>query len=204
MNSVSFPINMFDFALLGFLILGIVRGRKQGMSEEFLSLVKWVTVVLGAALAYQPLGRWFLSTTSVFSTLSCYLMAYAASALVILALFALLKRGVGGKLLGSDIFGRAEYYLGMGSGLLRFGCIMLAALALLNARAYDTAEVQAMENFQNREFGSNYFPTLHTIQAMVFEHSLTGPWIHENLSFLLITPTRPEAKAFKQREFSMP
>ena len=204
MSSGSFQINLFDFALIGFLVVGILRGRKQGMSEEFLSLLKWLAVVVGCAVLYAPLGQMFASSSSVFSMLSCYLMAYFAAALVIFILFALLKRGVGGKLLGSDIFGRAEYYLGMGSGLVRFGCIMIASLALLNARAFDVAEVKAMENFQNREFGSNYFPTLHSVQAAVFERSLTGPWIRENLGFLLIKPTRPESKGFKQQEYSLP
>jgi uncharacterized membrane protein required for colicin V production len=204
MNSLNLPIGIFDLILVGFLTIGVLRGRKQGMSEELLSLMKWLTLVFICAAAYEPLGRIFVSNTTVFSSLSCYLMAYVAAALLVLASFAGLKRALGGKLLGSDIFGSAEYYLGMGSGLVRFGCILVAVLALLNAREYDPAEVRAMENFQNREFGSNYFPTLHTIQAMVFENSLTGPWIKGTLSFLLIKPTKPESREFKQKEYQFP
>src|SRR6266853_1921475 len=124
--------------------------------------------------------------------------------LVILIVFAGIKRALGGKLLGSDLFGKAEYYLGMGSGLVRFTCMLLAALALLNARYFSPAEVKAMENFQNDVYGSNFFPTLHSVQSAVFERSLLGPWIKENLSFLLIKPTEPENRQFKQKEFEFP
>ena len=204
MNSLNLPVGIFDLIFVGFLTIGVLRGRKQGMSEELLSLMKWLTLVFICAAAYQPLGQIFVSSTTVFSSLSCYLMAYVAAALLVLVSFAGLKKALGGKLLGSDIFGSAEYYLGMGSGLVRFGCILVAVLALLNAREYDPAEVRAMENFQNREFGSNYFPTLHTIQAMVFENSLTGSWIKGTLSFLLIKPTKPESREFKQKEYQLP
>jgi uncharacterized membrane protein required for colicin V production len=202
MSLDALPFNLFDCLFVGVLILGLFRGRKQGMSEELLSLLKWLGIVLICAFAYQPLGQIFSETTSMFSLLSCYLIAYLAAMLVIFIVFALIKKAFGGKLLGSDIFGRAEYYLGMGSGIVRFGCILLAVLALLNARAYDAAEVRAMENFQNTEFGSNYFPTLHSVQATVFEKSLVGPWIHDNLGFLLITPTKPQHKELHQKDYT--
>ena len=123
--------------------------------------------------------------------------------LVILGLFALVNKALGGKLIGSDLFGVAEYYLGMGSGLVRFSCIALAALALLNARYYNPAEVKAEEKFQNDVYGSHYFPTLHSLQAVVFDKSLTGHWIQENLNFLLIKPTAPENKQLQRREVKL-
>ena len=198
------PFNLFDLVFVGVLAAGVIRGRKQGMSEELLSLLKWLGVAFGCALVYQPLGGAFARSSAVFGLLTCYLMAYIAAALLILAAFALLKRGIGGKLLGSDFFGRAEYYFGMGSGLVRYGCVLVAALALLNARGYSTTEVKAMQDFQNREYGSNYFPTLQTLQSVVFERSLTGPWIQHNLGFLLIKRTRPENKQFHQKELNLP
>ena len=131
-------------------------------------------------------------------------MAYVGAALLVFLLFAGIKRAFGGKLLGSDIFGRSEYYLGMGSGLVRFSCMLLAALALLNARYFSPTEVRAMEKFQDDVYGSNYFPTFHSLQATVFDRSLTGPWIKENLGFLLIQPTEPEHKELHQKESSSP
>jgi len=199
----NMPFNVFDFILVAVLVAGVLRGRKHGMSEELLGLLTWLAILVVCALAYEPLGQ-FLTQTSPFGLLASYIMAYLTAGLIILMIFSGVKRVLGGKLLGSDIFGKAEYYLGMASGLVRFICMLLVALALLNARLFNPVEVKAMEAFQNDVYGSNFFPTLHTVQSTVFERSLLGPWIKDNLSFLLIKPTAPDTKKFKQKEFQMP
>jgi len=201
MNFDKLPFNWFDFVLLAVLVVGVLRGRKHGMSEELLGLLNWLTILFVCAFTYEPLGKLFAGS---FSLLFCYVMAYIAIALLILIAFAAIKRALGGKLLGSDIFGKSEYYLGMAAGLVRFVCILLAVLALLNARYFSPNEVKAMENFQNEVYGSNFFPTLHSLQSVVFERSLVGPLIKDHLGFLLIKPTEPENKKFKQKEFQMP
>lgn len=131
-------------------------------------------------------------------------MAYIGCALLITAGFAALKKALGGKLIGSDIFGKSEFYLGMLGGTVRFGCILLAALALLNARYYNRDEINAAVKYQNDVYGSNFFPSLYEVQAQVFQGSVTGPWIKSQLGFLLIKPTAPENKQFKQRDFALP
>jgi len=203
MSLDKLPINVFDFSLLVILTLGLLRGRKHGMSEELTGLVKWLAIVIGCALVYEPAGQWFASS-SPFSLLASFMMVYITVALLILGLFALAKHRIGGKLVGSDIFGRAEYYLGMGSGVVRVSCVLIAFLALLNARYFSPLEVRAMEKYQDDLYGSNYFPTWHTAQAVVFEKSLAGPWIRDHLSFLLIKPTQPEDKQFHQKEANLP
>jgi uncharacterized membrane protein required for colicin V production len=197
------PINVFDLVVLATLLIGLLHGRKHGMSEELMGLLKWLAIVAGCAFVYEPAGEWF-AKSSPFSLLASFLMVYIAAALLILGFFALFKHRIGGKLVGSDIFGRAEYYLGMGSGVVRLSCMLLAFLALLNARYFSPMEVRAMEKFQDDLYGSNYFPTWHTAQAVVFEKSISGPWIKEHLSFLLIKPTEPEDKQFHQKEASLP
>ena len=92
----------------------------------------------------------------------------------------------------------------MGSGLVRFGCMLLAALALLNARYFSPTEVRAMEARDIDIYGSDFFPGLHSLQTTVFDRSLTGPWIKENLGFLLIKPTQPESKEFHQKDAVLP
>src|SRR5215471_17204800 len=197
------PINVFDCVVLAALVLGLMRGRKHGMSEELIGLVKWLAVVILCAIVYEPGGQWF-AKSSPFSLLASFLFVYLAGALLILAFFEFCRYRFGGKLVGSDIFGRAEYYLGMGSGVVRFSCMLIAALALLNARYFKPSEVRDMEAFQNDVYGSNFFPTLHTAQEVVFEKSVAGSWIKDNLSFLLITPTQPEDKSFHQKEANLP
>ena len=203
MSLDKLPINLFDCVVLATFVVGLLRGRKHGMSEELIGLAKWLAVVIGCAFLYEPAGQWFAST-SPFSLLASFMIVYIAAALAILSIFAFCKNHLGGKLLGSDIFGRAEYYLGMGSGVVRLSCVLLAFLALLNARYFTPLEVRAMEKFQDDVYGSNYFPTWHTAQEVVFERSLSGPWIKAHLGFLLIKPTQPEDKSFHQKEANLP
>src|SRR5436190_5131720 len=204
MSLDQLPVNVFDLSLVAILAMGVVRGRKHGMSQELMLLLKWLLIVFCCAAIYEPVGSLFSQSTGLFGLLASYLMVYILAALLIAGLFSLIKHSVGGKLLGSDVFGRSEYYLGLVSGLVRFSCILLTAMALLNARYYSPGEVHAMEKFQDDVYGSNYFPTLHSMQAVVFERSLTGSWIRNNLDFLLIKPTEPDRTQFKQKEVKLP
>jgi uncharacterized membrane protein required for colicin V production len=203
MSLDKLPFNMFDLTLVVVIVIGVLRGRKHGMSEELLNVLKWLAVLIGCALIYEPAGH-LVAETSPFSLLSSFLIVYIGVGLLILGLFALLKRSLGGKLLGSDVFGGAEYYLGMGSGVVRFACILLAVLAVLNARYYSPQEVKANERYQNEVYGSDFFPGLQNVQSLVFEKSLTGPWIKQNLDFLLIKPTAPENKDIHQKDYTLP
>jgi uncharacterized membrane protein required for colicin V production len=198
------PINLFDLVVIVVLAAGIFRGRKHGMSEELLNLLTWLAILLGCAAVYEPGAELIGQFTNMFSRLTCYLIAYLVGGVLIFLLFMGIKRVFSGKLLGSDIFGHTEYYLGMGSGLVRFTCMLLAALALLNARYFSPTEVRAMEARDIDIYGSDFFPGLHNLQSTVFDRSLTGPWIKENLGFLLIKPTQPESKEFHQKDAVLP
>jgi len=200
MSLDALPFNAFDLFLVVILGVGIYHGRKEGMSQGIIPLFRWLCIIFVCAAAYEPVGQFFNQSTTLFSTLSCYVMAYVGSAIVIVVLFLAIKRALGGKLLGSDVFGSSEYYLGMGSGLIRYACIIVALLALLNARHYTTKEIKAREAYVNDLYGKDYFPGLQVLQSVVFEKSLTGPWIKENLSFFLIKPTAPEDKSLHQKD----
>jgi uncharacterized membrane protein required for colicin V production len=200
MSLDALPFNAFDLLLVVILGAGIYTGRKEGMSGGLIPLFRWLCIIFICAAAYEPVGHFFIQSTSLFSTLSCYVLAYVGSALIIVGFFIAIKRGLGGKLLGSDVFGGSEYYLGMGSGLIRFACIIIAFLAVLNARQYSSAEIKAREKYVNDVYGKDYFPGLQILQSTVFEKSLTGPWIKENLSFFLIKPTAPEDKSLHQKD----
>jgi hypothetical protein len=204
LNLDKLPINLFDLVVLVVLTAGIARGRKHGMSEELIALLQWLCILFGCSAVYEWGGDTLGSFTGVFGRLSRYLMAYVAAALTIVLFFTLIRRGLGGKLLGSDVFGRTEYYLGMASGVVRFCCILLVALALLNARYFSPTEVRAMEKYQDDVYGSNFFPTLHSMQDTVFEKSMCGPFIKKYFGNLLIKPTQPETNEFHQKEFAVP
>lgn len=203
MSLPQLPLNWFDLAVVTVLLLGIRQGQKNGMSGELIPLLKWLVIVLVAGHGYEPLGRWLMAN-SPFGLLTCYILAYLLSALGVMAVFSLAKRLVGGKLVGSDAFGRAEYYLGMGAGMLRFACVLLAGLALLNARLYTDAEVRAMQRFQKEMYGSNFFPTLQTLQREVFTASFLGPMVKQYCSSLLIRPTPPGGKDLRKARRELP
>jgi len=197
------PFNWFDLLLVIVLIMGVFRGRKRGMSEELMTVLQWVAIVIVCAIGYQPLGD-FLARVAFMSQLTCYVVVYLVLAGVVSLAFVLFKRALHGKLIGSDVFGKGEYYLGMPAGMLRFGCVMLAGLALLNARFYSQEEIKAYQAFQNDVYGKEYFPGLQVLQANVFEKSLTGPAIREYLGFLLIKQTAPQQKEIQQKMWKMP
>src|ERR1700690_296940 len=125
MSLSQLPINLFDLVVIMVLVAGLLRGRKHGMSEELLGLLKWLAILLGCAVAYEPGAELIGQFTNMFSRLTCNIIAYVCGGLLIFLLFVGIKRAFSGKLVGSDIFGRSEYYLGMGSGLVRVSCMLL-------------------------------------------------------------------------------
>jgi len=196
-------LNWFDLVVVVAFLAGLHRGRKHGMSEESLLLLKWLALLVGCAILYRPLGMVICTVSPVFSTLTGYLMAYSAAALAITVVFAVLKRRVGEKLVSSEVFGRSEFYLGMMAGTVRFGCMLLMLLALLNARDFSQAEIRADVKYQNDVYGSTYFPKLYAVQSEVFNGSLVGPLIKQNLGFFLINSTVAEKKELKQKEYQV-
>jgi len=201
---MKLPFNWFDFVLVAVIIIGLRSGRKRGMSEEMMTFVMWLAILIGCAFLYQPAGTALSGTSAAFSPLSGYIMAYIFVGIVISAICLYLKKALGGKLVGSDVFGGAEFYLGMFAGMVRFVCVLLCALALLHARAYTQQEVQAEIKYQNDVYGSNFFPTLQTVQAQVFQDSLTGPLINDYLGILLIKSTPPGHGEIKRKEWTAP
>jgi uncharacterized membrane protein required for colicin V production len=190
-------ISWVDFALVLVLLIGVARGRKRGMSEELLDLVKWLASVVLASMFYQPIGN-YLEASSFFSHLSCYIAVYLFIVLCIRFSFSVIKHRVGEKLVGSDLFGNAEYYLGIGAGLVRYACIVLVVLAILNARLYSPEEIERNKKMQADNFGTISFPTLASVQEQVFVKSFLGSSIKHYFASVLIQPTAPEKKGLER------
>ena len=201
---MTLSINFFDLMLVAVLAGGLFYGRNRGLSVELFKVTKWLALLLGCALIHRPLGILLAKATGL-NLLTTYLLAYIATALVILFVFSIIQKWVAPKLVGTDAFGRGEYYLGMVSGMVQFGCMLLMCLALLNARSFTPAELKALEQYQEAAYGSAVFPNLHSFQAAVFERSLFGPWIEQDLGFLLIDPTDvDQMQAFAREPKSLP
>jgi uncharacterized membrane protein required for colicin V production len=189
------PVNWFDGLLLALLVVGLFRGRKHGMTQELLPLFKWVGVVLAGGLFYPAVAPLFVNTLRAGKTASL-IYGYLLLAFVIIAVFMILKKLLAHHMEDKAYFGSAEYYLGMMSGIVRYFCMLLAVLALLNAPYYTQAEIQARRDYNNRwyggglkEYSGDYIPDLPTVQASVFKKSLIGPYLKEYLAPVLVETT---------------
>ena len=205
-SAKSFNLNYVDGVFAVWLIIGIFRGRKRGMTQELLPTLKWLGVVILAGLFYQPVsGLLFKYANGVFTHLTCNIIGYLLIAFAVNLIFLSVKQGIGEKLVGSDYFGRAEYYLGMMSGLIRFGCMIIVLCALMNSRIYTDAELSDMAKFQKKNFEDISFPTYGSIQHSVLKESFTGPFIREHLYKVMIasatdTNNKPPETIGKKRE----
>jgi uncharacterized membrane protein required for colicin V production len=193
----NLPVNWFDGVVVAMLIIGLFRGRKHGMSKEALLLLKWVSLVLVCGLWYKTAAQ-LLVNIAALSRLASYIFGYLLLAFVIVLLFMALRRLVVYRVAENNLFGSAEYYLGMFSGMIRFACMLLAVLALLNAPFYTAADIKTHDAYVKRWFGGglysgDYFPSLQTVQEQVFTKSFTGPYIKDYLGPLLIETAPPPA-----------
>jgi uncharacterized membrane protein required for colicin V production len=178
-------VNWFDFVTVVMIGMGLWIGRKRGMSSEILSLALWLGIVFLGAWSNPHLGGW-LARTVGFSAATSFTLAYLLVAAVLGFSAFLLKRWQGEKLVSGDVFGRLEYYLGMIAGVVRFLCILVAALALFHAPKISEQQLQAQLRAQNEDLGSIYFPPFGQIQKNIFYESLTGRFAKEHLHPLLI------------------
>ncbi len=186
----NLPFNYVDVLVLVLLIVGIFRGRKRGMSEELLTFVQWLVIVFVGCEIYQPGGQ-FLSEFAPFSMMTCYVMVYLTFAILIKILFTQIKRALGEKVVGSNFFGEGEYYLGMLAGMIRFSCVILMVMAVINARLITPQERAATAQMQSKNFEGISFPTFGSIQQSVLYDSFTGKHVKEYLDFVLIRSTVP-------------
>jgi uncharacterized membrane protein required for colicin V production len=200
----SLNISVFDGFFVAFLIVGILRGRKRGISEELLDVLQWIAIVVCAAFAYPAIGG-LLINFAAFPPLLGNVFGYVLATLIVVFLFQMLKRGVGEKLVQGDVFGRFEFYLGMLAGFVRFLCIALFILAIFHAKYSTQAERDRMAKLQRDNFGSVSFPTFDEMQYSVFYKSASGNLIRTNVPVLLIQPVptgpdRPSNTIGRRRE----
>jgi uncharacterized membrane protein required for colicin V production len=188
----SFTVGWFDALVIVMLVLGLLRGRSRGMSAELMDLILWVLIILVGGFGHAALGK-VISGVTGLSLLTSYIAAYLGIACFLGVTFMMLKHGVGEKLIGSDVFGNLEYYMGMCSGMFRFFCMLMMFMAVLNARLYTGEELKAQVKYQEKELGSVYFPTVAMLQKNVFQESFVGKLAKDNVPMLLITPMQPSA-----------
>lgn len=190
------PVNWVDFLTLLVLCLGLIRGRKRGLSEEILDVLQWIIIIVAGAYLYHGLGD-LMNQRPLLSRLSYYITSYLLIALCVKTVFVLIKKKFGQKLMESDIFGRFEFYGGMAAGAVRFACVYFFALSLLHAPYYSPEFLAQRAKDVDYNYGSDFFPHPCKIQASVFQNSLTGKGADKYLSGLLIEQTSGDSKALR-------
>src|SRR5262249_31475260 len=146
------------------------------------------TIVVVSALAYRPLGKMIANSADI-TLLMAYVGAYVLSVIGIKTFFSWIRKIVGEKLVGSDLFGSAEFYLGMLAGAVRCGCMLLVGLSLLHAKNITSEQLASQAKMQKDNFGDISFPTFGSIQHDIFYGSLSGKFVARHLSDQLIQPT---------------
>ncbi len=206
----NLPFNWFDVMLLLVLGFGVWRGRRNGMSKEVMPMFQWLTLVLVCGMGYPLFAPTYANTLGT-GKLASALLGYFTLALAVWLVFYILKRIFVPLLTGSNFFGGGEYYWGMFSGMVRFACILLAALALLNAPYFTQADIQARRDYNNRWFGGgqkgfsgDFIPNLPTVQEQVFKKSFTGSYLTNYLGTLLIDTTPPAVKQQQKQQQKKP
>jgi uncharacterized membrane protein required for colicin V production len=188
----NFPISWVDFVTLLVLCIGFVRGRKRGLSEELLDTLQWITIVVLGALFYRQVGD-LINQRPVLSPVSYYLISYISIIALVSCVFLFFKKRFGQKLVESDIFGRFEFYGGMGAGCVRWLCMFFVVLSMLHAPQYSEEELAERRKRVEYNFGSDFFPSIDKIQAEVFTVSFTGRGASEYLGRFLIDPTSSDS-----------
>jgi uncharacterized membrane protein required for colicin V production len=191
----SAKFNYFDLVAVIWLIIGFFRGRKRGMSQEFLPLMQWVAIVVLGGLFYTQVSV-YVHQYAQFNWLWSNVAAYLLIAGVIHLLFKWFQQMFAEKLVEKDPFGRGEFYLGMMSGVVRFGCMIIFAMALMNSRVGTAAELAQTEKFQAAWFSDIRFPTYGEFQQDVLLKSFSGKFVQVHLKSVLIAsvtynPTGP-------------
>jgi uncharacterized membrane protein required for colicin V production len=182
--------NYFDGFVIVWLIIGLFWGRRKGMSQELLPTLQWIGIVVVAGLFYRSLSDWVRQHAG-FEVLWSNIFAYLLIAFGVHLIYLCCKHLFNEKLVGTDLFGRAEYYLGMLSGMVRCACMLVAALALMNSRIITKAERAQTEKMQSENFSDIRFPTYGSVQQAILFDSLTGSLVETNLQAILIYPAPP-------------
>jgi hypothetical protein len=121
-----------------------------------------------------------------FGPLWSNITAYLLIILGVHVAYLWLRKILAEQLAKKDLFGRGEFYLGMVAGFVRFACMLVVGMALMNSRVATAAELAESEKFQAAWFSDIRFPTYGEFQQDVLFKSCAGIWVESNLKTVLI------------------
>ncbi len=181
----TLTVGWVDFVTILVLCVGVMRGRKRGLSEEILDTTMWILILIAGAFLYRGLGD-LMNQKPVLSLLTYYILSYLLIALGVKIVFTFIKSRFGAKIVESDMFGRLEFYGGMAAGAVRFTCIYFFLISLLHAPHYSAEFLAKRAKDVDYNYGSDFFPHPSKIQKAVFQDSFTGKTTEKHLPMLLM------------------
>jgi uncharacterized membrane protein required for colicin V production len=179
-------LGLFDVLLIIVLGAGAWRGKVRGISEELIEFLQWLGIILAAGFLHIMVGD--LLVLGKLPRLWANMGGYILVMIAVSILFSFIKKSVGNKLVDSDFFGGWEYRLGSLAGALRYFFMWMAVLALLSARYFDAATVEAERKYQEKEVGVVLVPSWGMLNRMAFYDSFSGPYIRKYLAHQLMPP----------------
>jgi len=181
----------FDAIFLVWLIIGLFVGRKRGMSQELLPMLQWLAIIVAGGALYWPFSFLLREYVPVFDTLWSCITAYLVIAGGVHLIYAWFKQMFAAKLVELDLFGRGEFYLGMMAGVVRFACMMIFAMSLLNAHIVSEADRAQNAKMQADSFSGMHFKTPAEMQQDVLFGSWVGKLVESNLTTVIIATVKP-------------
>jgi uncharacterized membrane protein required for colicin V production len=177
--------NYFDIVAIVWLIIGLLWGRMRGMSQELLPTLQWIGIVIAGGLLYRCFSP-NIHRDTYYSVLWSNIAAYLLLAVAVHLICLRLKQLFDAKLRESKLFGRAEFFLGMMAGTVRFGCMFLVGLALMNAHVATAAELAKAKKSPRHTLARFLFLTYSEFQQDVLFKSISCNWVQANLNSVMI------------------
>ena len=188
----ALSLNMFDALILGALGWGIYQGKEEGASSTHVSVVQWMLIGLAGGFMGNLLGSFLLMIFG--SPYWSQLFGFFLWIFMVACFFAYLNSKGKGEWKDADWFGRTEYPLGILGGLIKYFCIILTIMSILNAKHYTPAMIKADRDWQIEEFGSMLFPSFTMLNNTVFNTSFSGPHLTKVFGWAILPSAKPPVK----------
>ena len=183
----------FDIVAVTLIVVGIFHGRKKGMSQELFNTLKWLPMLTISVLVYLPIGKLILRFAPI-PPIYGYTGAYVLVNVALATIFTKIRKKVADKMSGSDVFGRAEFPLGMVAGAFQYSCMIVMFMAILNATPVDEDALLRQAATQKKALGENFFPSLGYIHKDVLYVSIAGQTVRDFLGNQLMRHVEPPSK----------
>ncbi len=192
MDTIGISFRWFDLVAVALIFVGVFHGRKNGMSQELFNTLKWLIMLAVAPFLYEPVGKLLLKFVPL-KALYVYVGAFVAISAIVHALLVTVRKKIKDRMSGSDVFGSAEYPLGMLAGAFQYSCLMVMIVACLNAKYVDEKALQAQDTAQREAMGEKFIPTPGNLHKDAMT-SIAGQFIKKYFKNQLIKPVDGPSK----------